>query len=277
VVQSEDPQAAQALGAWLMARLRDLVKETRADEAIPGMSRLVEEVKPQVHGDRLILSLDDKQLALLAPNSQLLAENVARNQNMNRLKQITLAMWNHADAYGGHLPQWAIMSKDGRPLLSWRVAILPFIEQGGLYKRFHLDEPWDSPHNRKLIPLMPQTYESSAALARQGKTTFLGVRGKNMIFPDDHGVTIREITDGTANTIAVVDASDKLAVPWTKPEDFTPDPKKPMAGLVGHFRIGFLAGFADASAHVISKHNDAATLRALFTRNGGEVIDASKY
>ncbi len=78
---------------------------------------------------------------------------------MNNLKYIGLAMHNYLDA-NSHFPPAASVDKAGKPLLSWRVMILPYIDQDQLYKQFHLDEPWDSEHNKKLIDKMPQIYAS---------------------------------------------------------------------------------------------------------------------
>jgi hypothetical protein len=79
-------------------------------------------------------------------------------QCRNNLKAIGLALYNYADAHGGTLPPAYVADAHGRPLYSWRVLILPYIEQRPLYDRFHLDEPWDSPNNRTLIASMPFTY-----------------------------------------------------------------------------------------------------------------------
>jgi hypothetical protein len=65
--------------------------------------------------------------------------------NNNKMHQIALAIGCYEQTHGS-FPS-AVMEKDGKPLLSWRVAILPLIDEDALYKRFHLDEPWDSPHN----------------------------------------------------------------------------------------------------------------------------------
>src|SRR5262249_46626675 len=84
-------------------------------------------------------------------------EAANRITSSNNLKQMTLAMHEKADNEGA-LPADAISPRDGKPLLSWRVAILPYVEANDLYKQFHLDEPWDSDHNKKLIPKMPKFY-----------------------------------------------------------------------------------------------------------------------
>jgi len=83
----------------------------------------------------------------------------ARTQSQSRLKQMALAFHSYMEQHG-RLPPAAICDAKGRPLLSWRVALLPFIAQGELYRQFKLDEPWDSPHNIKLLDQMPATYDS---------------------------------------------------------------------------------------------------------------------
>ncbi len=127
---------------------------------------------------------------------------------MNNLKQIGLAMHNYHATNGSFPPAYTV-DKDGKPLLSWRVLILPFLEQEALYKEFHLDEPWDSPHNKPLIERMPTSYvcpsESDRRVDR-GKTTYLTPRGKATIFPGPEGIKIQKITDGSSNTIFAVDA-----------------------------------------------------------------------
>ncbi|HTU19628.1 MAG TPA: DUF1559 domain-containing protein [Gemmataceae bacterium] len=88
-------------------------------------------------------------------------EPTARSQSHNNLKQMILAMYNYQDTVMEHsLPPAALVDRQGRPLLSWRVLILPFLEQQNLYNEFHLDEPWDSPHNLRQLPRMPKVYSS---------------------------------------------------------------------------------------------------------------------
>jgi RNA polymerase sigma factor (sigma-70 family) len=81
----------------------------------------------------------------------------SERQVRNNLKQIGLAMHTYREAHG-RFPAPAILGKDGKPLLSWRVAILPYIVEDGLYQSFKLDEPWDSPHNKRLLERMPGLY-----------------------------------------------------------------------------------------------------------------------
>src|SRR5438093_7201056 len=95
-----------------------------------------------------VQSADDKPAA---------NEKEARQTSVNNLKQLALAMHNYHDTYG-HLPPAALKNKKGKPLLSWRVALLPFVEEDKLYKEFRLDEPWDSAHNKKLLAKMPKLF-----------------------------------------------------------------------------------------------------------------------
>ena len=101
-------------------------------------------------------------IGLLIPAVQKVREAAARMQNANNLKQISIAMLTYQDAYNT-LPPAALCQKNGKKLLSWRVAILPYIEQESLYRQFNLDEPWDGPNNSKLIALMPKTYAYPAS------------------------------------------------------------------------------------------------------------------
>jgi hypothetical protein len=196
----------------------------------------------------------------------------ARARSSNNLKQIGLAMHNYHDM-NGVFPAAAIVNKKGKPLLSWRVAILPYIEQENLYKQFKLDEPWDSEHNKKFIPLMPRTLRSPRqAAALKDRTTYLAPLGKGLMWDDPKGLKITQVTDGTSNTIALVEADDDRAVIWSKPEDVTIDRQNPATGLLGHYVNGFQAAMADGSVRFIPKGIDPAKLWALFTRAGGEAV-----
>ena len=199
-------------------------------------------------------------------------DDAERGASTNNMKQIGLAMHNYAQANGAFPPAYKA-GKDGKPLLSWRVLILPYLEQNELFKQFHLDEPWDSPHNKQLIARMPSVYESpNSTPSSQWKTNYLTVRGKDTVFPGKKGISFAEIRDGTSSTIMTVEVSDAKAVLWTKPDDFDYDKQNPMKGLVGVWPDGFLAGFADGSVRFIWSPIDPTILKAFFTRNGGETI-----
>jgi type II secretory pathway pseudopilin PulG len=211
-------------------------------------------------------------VALLLPAVQAAREAARRNQSMNNLKQLVLGLLNFESAKRS-LPANAIYSADGKPLLSWRVQILPYLEEGALYNEFHLDEPWDSEHNRPLIARMPQVFKNPNLPMKPGKTNYLAVVGKECIFDGTKkGVGFRQITDGTSKTILLLEANADQAVEWTKPADWDYNANNPKAGLGGIRPGGWNAAFCDGHIQFISNETDAQILKALFTRAGGEVI-----
>ncbi len=198
----------------------------------------------------------------------------ARMSSINNLKQLALAMYNYNDAYG-NFPANAVYDKNGKPLLSWRVLVLPYIEQDALYKEFHMDEPWDSDNNKKLLEKMPPLFAAGDEQAlKNHETHYEAIVGKGAIFDGNKGVKITDITDGTSNTIMLVEA--KKAVPWTKPEDVPFDAGRLVPKLGGLFEGIFNVAFADGSVHSLPLTIKEEKLRALITRNGGEIIDPDK-
>jgi hypothetical protein len=198
----------------------------------------------------------------------------ARARSLNNLKQIGLALHNFHDTYKD-FPAPAIYSKAGKPLLSWRVALLPFIEQAPLYQQFRLDEPWDSAHNRQLLKELPPIYAPPTGRSQvTGGTYYQAIVGKGAGFEPGRSLKITEFLDGTSNTILVVEAGD--AVPWTKPEDlpYVPDQALPRTG--GLFGGHFHALFADGFVRLIPKGVDGDLLRKAITRDAGEPIDTDK-
>jgi hypothetical protein len=193
-----------------------------------------------------------------------------RLSSQNNLRQIAIAMHNYHDQ-NGHLPAQAVYGPDGKALLSWRVLILPYIEQDNLYKQFHLDEPWDSENNKKLLAKMPKTYQMPGSVPGTTETYYLGFHGKGAFFDGKKGLRLpADFPDGTSNTIMIVEAAK--GVPWTKPEDLPYDPNKPLPKLGGHFPGGFNASLVDGSARFISASITETTLRNAITRDDGQVL-----
>jgi hypothetical protein len=194
----------------------------------------------------------------------------------NYLKQIGLAIHTY-HAEHKRLPAAAIYNKEGRPLLSWRVAILPYLldeKVRALFKEFRLDEPWDSEHNKKLLKKMPRVYESPAARDGTYTTYYQLITGPGTAFPGKEGLRIAQITDGLSNTILVVEAGE--AVPWTKPADIAYDPKKPLPKLGGVSKVGINVLWFDGSTTLMRRDFDVQTFRDAVTPSGGEVFDRAK-
>ena len=189
------------------------------------------------------------------------------------MKQIALAMHIYLDV-NKHFPPAAIRDKDGKPLLSWRVAVLPFLEEGAVYKEFHLDEPWDSEHNKALIAKMPKAFRDPHEDAASTSASYFMPTGPGTIGENPDGTLIRKIPDGMSKTIMLIEA--KRDIPWTKPEEIEidPDTTKPLPKLGGHWMEGlFGVAFADGSVHNLSQGViDPNMLRALITIAGGEPV-----
>jgi hypothetical protein len=161
----------------------------------------------------------------------------------------------------------------GRALLSWRVAILPFIEQGQLYRQFHLNEPWDSPHNKKLLAAMPKLYAPVGKAGNDNPTsTFYQVFvGPHAGFQKHKYLRFADIVDGSSNTIMIAEGGH--AVPWTKPEDMAYDADEPLPELGGLFKEGTNVAMFDGSVLFVPRNADETMIRAAVTRDGGEAID----
>ncbi len=215
-------------------------------------------------------------IALLLPAVQAAREAARRAQCVNNLKQIGLAMHNYESANGA-FPAAAIVDEQRKPLLSWRVAILPYLEQKSLYDKFKLDEPWDSPHNKALLKEMPAVYgcPSRNLAGEPGMTAYRVFSGPGAILDPTRPTRIAEVTDGLTNTFMVVESVE--AIPWTKPDDLPFGnarglPGIPLFGAGSKHPGGFNALFGDGSVRFIKMSISPQLFRGLITRSGGENI-----
>jgi hypothetical protein len=196
--------------------------------------------------------------------------------SQNNLKQIILAMHNFNATFGGLPAGYA--DKTGKPGLSWRVALLPFLEHEALYRQFKLDEPWDSAHNKQFILQMPPLYAPAQKTNTNGYTFYRGFTGPNTWLTPQRqgrpgqellGVRLEHIPDGTSNTILVAEAYDPVI--WTKPDEleFAPGKVPPLGGV---YAGGFYVGMADGQVKFVRKGIDPKTLAsAIDIRDGGVV------
>lgn len=212
-------------------------------------------------------------IAAPVPKDQLPAPTAKElNTSRNNLMQIGLAGHNFHDAMG-KLPQ-DIVDANGKPLLSWRVQLLPYLEQNDLYKQFKLDEAWDSDHNKPLVEKLPKVYAPIRVKAEKGHTFYRGFNGTNPfetpVFDPGKRVGLVDISDGTSNTVWVVEAGDSTV--WTKPGDLLFDRKKDFPKLGGLFDGEFHVLLCDGSVRRAKKDYDKDTFKKMVTRAGGEVI-----
>jgi beta-lactamase regulating signal transducer with metallopeptidase domain len=193
-------------------------------------------------------------------------------QSLNNLKDLSLALLNYESATRRFPPQ-AKFDAAGKPLLSWRVLVLPYLgtNEATLYQEFHLDEPWDSDHNRKLITRMPKVFQNPR-IDKPGMTNYLAVSGQECMFDgSENGVRIAQVSDGTSKTISIVEANADLAVEWTKPQDWEFDRANPTSGLGGLWSDRWLATWVDGSTRAVLSSTPPDEIGIQFTRAGGEV------
>ena len=248
--------------------------------------REIKRSKGQLRGRRMALAgiafgvIDCLLLiALFVPPHRTAREAARRGQCTNNLKQLGLALQCYRVATGS-FPPAAITDKDGKPLLSWRVALLPYIDTGSPYWHFHLDEPWDSPHNIAVVELMPPIYNCpSAPTRKRGMTGYMAVIGAGTVFrPDFQPVRFQDISDRTEQTILV--AESPRTVPWSKPEDIPVEMALAPDGLGSHHEYhndGFNALFVDGSVRFLKRSIASDVLGRLLSRNGGEDVSSDSY
>ncbi len=203
----------------------------------------------------------------------------ANAKAINNLKQLGIAFFNFESAMGNFPGD--VFGGDKPPAWSWRVQILPYIEQANLYQQLDLTKPWDDPANLKKLEAMemPKVFEIPGRPAPKGHTYFRvftlpkNAKGTDRPFfkEGERGPRISEITDGTSNTLMIVEAGE--AVPWYKPDVLAYDGKLPLPQLGDKEADLFLAAMGDGSVRSLRpKKLGENTLRALITINGGEVV-----
>jgi hypothetical protein len=216
-------------------------------------------------------------------------------QSKNNLKQIGLAMHNYHDTYGT-FPPAVVTGPDGKPWHSWRVLILPFVDGAEIYNQYRFDEPWNGPNNAKLLSKMPQVYSDpihgenkeffTHYVVPTGDDTIFAAEGVEMADKGDKrfmnaGRAIRQITDGTSNTILAVPATPDQKTPWMKPEDFEVGISIPDLGAEDSIPTPYPMGdakgapvaFADGSVRTLKQPLSGEVLLQFLTRGGGEVIN----
>ncbi len=203
-----------------------------------------------------------------------IADAKQRVRSVNALKQIMLACWNYHDAMG-HFPA-DVLDKDGKPILSWRVVILPYLEEAPLYNKFKLDEPWDSENNKVLAQTEVKVYSngSEPKNTKYPVTFFQRPTGKGTFHEPGAKLKFTHVSDGLSNTICVVET--EKAVEWAKPDDFSFDLAKP-AGVRGPFANVIHCAFGDGSVHTFAGGLSAEAAKATIGRDDGINFDLAGY
>lgn len=281
-------RSASRKGAESLAKLvRSLPQLVTAGETEKVVLRLMAS-GIQVSADEpgLVWEVGDNEMEIwklvLQPAISNANRQVKATTEVNNMKMMLLGMHNFHDVYRG-FPDLGLPKDKSKPGLSWRVHILPYIEEMELYNQFHLDEPWDSDHNLKLVEKMPSIFRT-AGKTEPGKTQFVMPRGKGFFASpyaaEKHekiafaGRTFRDILDGTSNTIAVLKVDPKNAVVWSKPADWNPTPEKIKELLAAKHGTTLNFAAADGAVHRVEwKKLNVKKLQSMLTIAGDELVD----
>ena len=210
------------------------------------------------------------------------ARNAAlRAQCANNLKQIALAMINYEVANGSFPPAY-LPDKHGKPMHSWRVLLLPYLEQQDLHDRYRFDEPWDGANNRKITDLAIGLYQCPSQPAGNGSdTNYVMIVGPHTISKGAESRKITEITDGLANTIMIVEVADS-GIPWAEPRDlqfnrlsFKINGAK-CKEVSSYHPPGANAAFCDGSVRLLKNGTNPQLVKAMATIDGGESATEEK-
>lgn len=230
---------------------------------------------PTVQGRKLTITVHEEIMALpmLMPMLAVGTREIQTSQLMstkNRARQLALGVLNYESAYR-KFPPHTVYNDAGKAMYSGRVMILPFLEQSNLYEQFDRDKSWDSDANRDLGDTRVPTYD---ALRNRGVIRLPVFPGS--IWDNEDGIGIGEITDGTSNTILGIEAAPDEPINWADPTPWKISEANPMKDVFGK-RDKVIAVMADASV-VELKRSEMTNerLRALLTRNGGEIVSLDR-
>ena len=228
--------------------------------------------KWEIHHSTLLFQIPDSKV-LVQTIKQISGMNGSSLESGNNLKKLMLAIHNYYSAHN-MLPPQAVADDKGTKLLSWRVLLLPYVGEADLFKEFHMNEAWDSEHNRKLIERMPKIFASSSAILKAGETCYQAPLTANSLFGFAEGpVDFPKVKDGTSNTVAIVETHADAAVIWTKPEDATVDPLDPLSIVREADSTTFWAGLCDGSVQRFNNRMLPQTFLNLIGFNDGKIID----
>jgi hypothetical protein len=230
--------------------------------------------KKQVAAPLLLASAGSLLMARSAYASfESVAESIGKQKNPieEHLRTLAQALDKYRDERGAYPPP-AIYDREGRPVLSWRVALLPYLGEEALYKSFKLDEPWDSLHNKRLLKRFPKAlqvvnddrFRYYPYSAGRWKTTTQVFAGENTVFEGTKGI---RKTDVTRKAILLARVSTESEVYWTKPADIAYAADKPLPNLYGRFGDRFQVLLTDGTYQTIDKSMDEKTIRALIERS----------
>lgn len=198
-------------------------------------------------------------------------------QQRNQMKMIGLGLHNFYEVYQRLAPMHPtrLSDEDGKLLVSWRVHLLPFVDDVSLHDQFNVEEAWDSDQNKPLAAETPGAFRSKDS--KPGTTRFLTFTGENTLYPGGEGLTFRDVTDGLSTTLMFVEVAPDKAMPWTQPTDIPITTEDLTTALGEPGERGYRAIMMDGASITLKSDITDATLRALISPAGGEDIELADY
>lgn len=224
-------------------------------------------VTKDLQGGMLVLQRVPFNHSNATPKADILKTQAAKAVAHNNMRQMGLALHMYLSDHNKFPRNYT--DRNGKEILSWRVGLLPYLEQDALYKQFNLDEPWDSDHNKKLVEKMPSTFAIDDSTRKNHTTAFQCFIGNGAGFEHNKDLRVQDIIDGMSNTFMFVEAKDPVI--WTKPEDLEFQPNKQLPTLGGRFGAFFQVTMFDGSVRSIPLVTKEDIIKAFITRAGGEV------
>jgi prepilin-type processing-associated H-X9-DG protein len=224
--------------------------------------------------------------ALLLPMWSRAVSPARRCQCGNNVNRIVRALHNYHDAHGSFPPTY-VADENGRPMHSWRVLLLPFLDQQLLYEQYDFDEPWDGPNNSRLAAQTPDPFQCPEEPRRMIPTTsYVAVIGSETMWPGSQPISLNDFTDDPAETLLVVEVANS-GINWMEPRDLdisaitlevNPKNGRGISSLHPGSRFprepgGAHVAFADGSVRFLPDTTVPEDLRAMLTRSDGESID----
>ncbi len=286
-LQSNSPAAAQALAEHLPVLLNRLLTQlptSAQGETTVAIQNQVRNLDIRAVNSQILAEFaggkDAKQnLAMLSALANQLIIPIDMQSKIKRVRRISLAIHNYENAFKVLPPARPSQAEAERGKLSWRVHLLPFLGEDQLYQQFRLNEPWDSTHNKPLLAKIPAVFRSEpweflvANELPAGYTTWVAPVGNGTAFGQSEIIKLDNITDGTSNSVWLIEVKPQRAVPWTAPQDYAFDPANPVADLNISPNGKFVAGFADGSVSQLPANMAAKKLLHLFQISDGQIVE----
>jgi hypothetical protein len=201
-----------------------------------------------------------------------------QNTCTSNLRQLAGALENYRDTFGRYPPAYKA-DASGKPLYSWRVSLLPFLGEDNAYFQLDRSQPWNSPHNKKIVDsIEPWFFHCPSAKGERYETSYVAVVGPETAWPGAKAMRLGDIGDRPGQTILLIEVVDS-GIHWAEPRDWPYEwaiqginTQPTMPGLSSGHRSGAQAAFFDGTVRFLPNDTPLETLRALLTANGGEEV-----